>query len=74
MERHFMNLNDVVFCMKNLNSKKCEGFDRIPLCALFDAHAVLVRPLAILFDKIYRTCTIPDQWKISFFCGLATRG
>ena len=64
-ERHFMNLSDVEKCMKDLNRKKCEGFDQVPLCTLFDACAVLVKPLAILFDKIYRSCTIPDQWKIS---------
>ena len=36
-----MAANDVKLCMSDLKNKKCEGYDRIPLCALFGAHDVL---------------------------------
>ena len=49
--------------MVNLNNKKCEGFDRIPVNALFDTRATLLGPLSALFDKIYTQCTILEQWK-----------
>ena len=60
-----MAVTDVKECLSNLNSKKCEGFDRIPVCALFDSRESLLIPLSLLFNKIYLTCTIPDQWKVS---------
>ena len=34
--RNFMSLNDVKICLDELNNKKCEGFDRIPVCMLSD--------------------------------------
>ena len=63
--RNFMNYEDVKYCLNELSSKKCEGFDQIPVCALFDARAVLLNPLSALFEKIYKTTTIPDQWKVT---------
>ena len=39
---------DVRACLFDLSSKKCEGFDRIPVCAQFDAKFALLDPLAIL--------------------------
>ena len=56
---------DVLACMNVLNNKKCEGFDRIPVCILADAKPVLLNNLTELFQKIYATCNIPDQWKVS---------
>ena len=63
--RNFMTVNDVNDCLLNLNSKKCEGFDRIPVCAVYDAPKPLLEPLSLLFHKIYHTCTIHEQWKVS---------
>ena len=51
VNRHFMKLPDVKSCMSELNSKKCEGFDRIPLCVLHDSRETLLEPLSSLFDK-----------------------
>ena len=39
---NFMAENDVNHCLDDLNSKKCEGFDRIPVCMLHDACGVLL--------------------------------
>ena len=60
-----MQKSDIKACMNVLNTKKCEGFDRIPVCILADAKTVLLDNLTGLFQKIYSTCTIPDQWKVS---------
>ena len=40
--RNFMLKKDVLACMNVLNNKKCEGFDRIPVCILADAKPVLL--------------------------------
>ena len=63
--RHFMKKSDVKECIDSLPNKKCEGFDRIPVCILKDCKTILLEPLSDLFDKIYKTGLIPDQWKIS---------
>ena len=60
-----MTKKDVEICMSDLNTKKCEGYDRIPVCSIYDARAILLDPMATLFEKVYRTCTLPEQWKIS---------
>ena len=60
-----MTENDVKLCLSELNNKKCEGFDRIPVCMLFDARVTILPPMALLFHEIYKTCKIPEQWKVS---------
>ena len=40
--RFFMDKADVKECMNTLMNKKCEGFDRIPVCVFKDAKAVCV--------------------------------
>ena len=62
--RNFMTEKDVMLCLSEIKNKKCEGFDRIPACVLFDASSVLLPPMSELFSEIYRTCKIPDQWKV----------
>ena len=32
---------------------------------LRDAHVKLLPPLVNLFGEIYRTCKIPEQWKVA---------
>ena len=72
--RNFMTPDDVKICLYGLSNKRCEGFDRIPVCCLHDARAVLLRPLSILFEKIYSTCCIPEQWKISKIIPIHKKG
>ena len=60
-----MTTNDVKECMLSLKPKNCEGFDRIPVRILLDAHEILVQPLSTLFDLIYQNNVIPDQWKLA---------
>ena len=64
-DRFFVNQNDIKECLLSLKSKKCEGFDRIPVCVLVDAEELLLPPLTTLFKLIYEQRAIPDQWKMS---------
>ena len=52
--RNFMTENDVKLCLSELKNKKCEGFDRIPVCVLLDARSILLHPMAMLFNEIYK--------------------
>ena len=63
--RNFMLEKDVLECMNELNNKKCEGFDRIPVCVLAAAKPILLKNLTELFQKIYVTCKLPEQWKVT---------
>ena len=55
-----MRYDDVKECMLTLKNKRCEGYDRIPVCILTDARENLFDPMAQLFDKIYTTRTLPE--------------
>ena len=72
--RNFMTKNDVYECMETLVNKKCEGFDRIPLCCISDAKNVLLTPFSVLFNKIYTTQKIPEQWKVSKIIPIFKKG
>ena len=74
LNRNFMKENDVKLCLNELMNKRCEGFDRIPLCVIRDACNLLLPPMAQLFDNIYNTCTIPDQWKVSKIIPIFKKG
>ena len=52
INRHFMKRSDVRECLSELKNKKCEGYDRIPLCMIRDSSDALLDPLSFLFDKI----------------------
>jgi hypothetical protein len=47
-----------------LKGKKCYGYDNIPLLVLKDGAEVLTSPYSKLFEKVYQTKELPDQWKI----------
>ena len=53
LDRNFVLPEDIKECMLTLQSKKCEGFDQIPLCVITDARDILLDPMADLFSKIY---------------------
>ena len=60
-----MRTSHVECCLADLKNKKCKSFDRMPVCALFDARVTLLGPLSSIFEKIYTQGTVPDQWKVS---------
>ena len=43
-------------------SENSEGYDRIPQRILIDGISILMGPFEKLFNLIYITNTIPDQW------------
>ena len=66
-----------ILCVKmmlTLKSKRCEGYDRIPVCVLADARECLLEPMTQLFQKIYETKTLPEQWKISKIIPIFKKG
>ena len=69
-----MTKNDVNECMLTLKPKKCEGFDRIPVCIISDAADILLDPMSDLFQKIYTTCKLPEQWKVSKIIPIFKKG
>ena len=36
-----MKTSDIEYCLNDVSNKKCEGYDRVPVCALFDARKIL---------------------------------
>ena len=73
-EINFMTAERVTECIKELKTKNCEGYDRLPLRILKDGAPVLSKPLSTLFRKIYETKEIPEQWKISKVIPLLKKG
>ena len=72
--RNFMNKTDVQECLESLKSKRCEGYDRIPVCILADACDILLDPFCELFKKIYATGLLPEQWKVSKIIPIHKKG
>jgi hypothetical protein len=70
----FFPYEKVLQTMVSLKSKKCHGYDNIPLIVLKDGAEVLASPFTKLFAKIYETKKLPDQWKISRTLPLFKKG
>ena len=60
--------------MLELKDKKCEGFDRIPLCVIHDARDILLPPMADLFKEIYSSSKIPEQSKVAKIVPIHKKG
>ena len=60
-----MTRDRVYECLKQLKSKNCEGYDRIPQRILLDGVDALLTPFSKLFAMIYRDRVLPRQWLIS---------
>ena len=46
-------------------TKKTEGHDRIPERILIDGINILIKPFTWLFNLIYTTKQIPEQWLLA---------
>ena len=57
----FFSHKKVLQTMMSLKSKKCHGYDNIPLLVLKDGAELLATPFTKLFGTIYQTKEIPDQ-------------
>jgi hypothetical protein len=64
-DQNFMSENEILIAVKSLSVKNSEGHDRIPQRILIDGYEILKAPLLVLFNKIYETKEIPQQWLIS---------
>ena len=62
---NFMSEVHVKEAIMSIKTKNCEGYDRIPQRILTDGIDLLLKPLSSLFDKIYNTKELPEQWLIS---------
>jgi hypothetical protein len=71
---NFFSFEKVLQTMITLKSKKCFGYDNIPLLVLKYGAEVLASPYSTLFEKVYQTKELPDQWKISRTVPLFKKG
>jgi hypothetical protein len=65
-KRYFKNLNcmcknDVLNAIMSLKNKHCEGYDRILQRVFTDGGPTLLKPLSVLFNKIYEQRDILGQ-------------
>ena len=51
--------------IQSLKLKNSEGYDRIPQRILIDGKSKLVEPFSVLFNLIYSTNKIPEEWSMS---------
>jgi hypothetical protein len=61
----FKGKNSIRDCVITLKIKNCEGYDRIPQRVIKDGINHIIEPLTFLFNSIYKTKQIPDQWKLA---------
>ena len=77
-DQHGFNLNvtidDIMNILKEIDPKKSNGYDRIPMKVFFDCRFILAEQITMLFNKIIDTKIIPDQWKVSKTIPLHKKG
>ena len=59
-----MTPENISKAIRLLKMKNCEGFGRIPVRYLIDGITQITPVLSHLFNLIYKTKQIPDQWRI----------
>ena len=64
-EQNWITQEKVTNVMKNLPSKRCSGFDRIPLVFYKDGAKLLEPIITVLMKKIIEDKIIPEQWKVA---------
>lgn len=62
LNANFMCEKDVLNAIMSLKTKNCEGYDRIPQRFFTDGAPILIKPLSVLFNKVYEQREIPGQW------------
>ena len=62
--KNFMSIENIRNAIQSLKLKNSEGYDRIPQRILIDGMTKLVEPFSILFNLIYSTNKIPEQWSM----------
>ena len=72
--KNFMTPDNIIKAIRSLKLKNCEGFDRIPVRYLIDGIIQITPVLSHLFNLIYLTKQIPDQWRISKVIPILKKG
>ena len=62
---NFINQINVMNALRSIKIKNSEGYDRIPQRILNEGRELLIKPITRLFELIYESNQIPEQWSIS---------
>ena len=73
-DTNFFTENEVMECLKDIKSKTCQGYDRIPQRLLRDGAIYLCKPITKLLQDIYETREYPEQWLISKITPIHKKG
>ena len=74
LESNFMTTRNVLEALKSIKIKNCEGYDRMPQRILNEGCNLLLQPITRLFELIYVSKSIPQQWSISKIIPLHKKG
>ena len=71
---HFMSIDNILEAVNSMKDKFCEGHDRIPQRILKDGIEWLKYPLSYLFNQIYSTRKLPEQWLMAKITPIFKKG
>ena len=73
-DKNFMTDVNIINAIKSLKLKNSEGYDRIPQRIILDGLSILTKPFSNLFNLIYKTNSIPEQWSMSKITPIHKKG
>ena len=73
-EANWITEEKVKKILENLPTKRCYGYDRVPLVFLKDGAEVLTPIITKLMGKIFEEKRAPEQWKIARILPLHKKG
>ena len=71
---NFMTRDNIIKAIKSIKIKNCEGYDRIPQRILYEGIDYLIEPMHKLFNLIYESKKLPQQWLISKIIPIFKKG
>ena len=66
--------SDILQALDKLTGKICRTPENIPSYVIKKIGPSIIRPLLIIFNNSLLTCTVPDQWKISYIIPVFKKG
>ena len=73
-DKNFMTSENILKAVQSIKLKNSEGHDRIPQRLLIEGISVLLQPLTSLFDNIYISKQIPEQWSLAKIVPIHKKG